>query len=57
MTKDELNQKVKVWLWSIDNWAYRQEERAKWLWKNHKQEILVFGPGGGCVDREVDSRD
>lgn len=45
MAKDELNQKVKVWLWSVDNWLYQKEEMAKWLWNNHKQEILVFGPG------------
>lgn len=45
MTKDELKQKVKVWRWSVDNWVYQQEDMAKWLWNNHKQEILVFGPG------------
>lgn len=44
MTKEELNQKVKIWKWEINNWVYRQEEKAKWLWDNHSKEIVVLVP-------------
>ena len=44
MTKEELKQKAKVWRWELDNWAYRQEEKAKRFWNEHKEEIIVLGP-------------
>lgn len=44
MTKEELKQKAKVFRWEVDNWCFRQEEKLKWLWQNHKQEILVLTP-------------
>lgn len=53
MTKEELNQKTKVWRWEVNNWLYRQEEKAKRLWNNHKQEILVFGPGAIALTQKL----
>lgn len=44
MTKEELKQKAKVWKWELDNWAYCQEEKLKWLWNNHSKEIIVLVP-------------
>lgn len=44
MTKEEFRAKVKVWKWEIDNWCYRQEEKVKRIWNDHKEEIIVLTP-------------
>ena len=44
MTKEELNQKVKILKWDFDNWVYQQEEKAKWLWDYHSKEAIAFVP-------------
>lgn len=45
MAGENFKEKVKLWQWEVDNWLYRQEEKAKWIWDNHKEEILVIAPG------------
>ena len=44
MTKEEFNQKMKVWKWEINNWWYRQEEKIKRIWNENKEEIIVLTP-------------